>query len=40
MESQEISNLLNETSDSNFLTRKWSIVDGQSNKNCAVTNYL
>ena len=33
MKHQKISNLLNEASDSNFVTRKWSIVNDQSNAN-------
>ena len=31
MEYQKISNFLNEVSDSKFLTRKWNIVNDQSN---------
>ena len=33
METQKIINLLNEASDSKFVTRKWNIVSDQSNAN-------
>ena len=33
MEHQKMLNLLNQTSDSKFMTRKWNIVNDQSNKN-------
>ena len=33
MEHQKILNLLNESSDSKFVTRKWNIVNDQSNVN-------
>ena len=33
MEHQKILNLLNEASDSKFVTRKWNIVNDQSNSN-------
>ena len=38
MEHQIILNLLNEASDSKFVTRKWSIVSDQSNANYDVGN--
>ena len=38
MEHQIILNLLNEASDSKFVTRKWSIVNDQSNANYYVGN--
>ena len=38
MEHQKISNLLNEASDSKFVTRKWNIVHDQSNGNYDVGN--
>ena len=33
MKHQKILNLLSEASDSNFVTRKWNIVNDQSNSN-------
>ena len=36
MEHQKILNLLNEASDSKFVTRKWNIVSDQSNGNYGV----
>ena len=33
MEHQKILNLLNEANDSKFVTRKWNIVNDQSNAN-------
>ena len=38
MKSRKILNLLNEASDSKFATRKWNIVNDQSNENYAVGN--
>ena len=38
MEHQKILNLLNEASDSKFVTRKWNIVNDQSNANHDVGN--
>ena len=38
MESQKISNLLNEASNSQFVTRKWNIVNDLSNVNYAEEN--
>ena len=38
MEHQKILNLLNEASNSKFVTRKWSIVNDQSNANYDVGN--
>ena len=38
MEQQKILNLLNNASDSRFVTRKWSIVNDQSNVNYDVEN--
>ena len=40
MEHQEILNLLNDASDSNFVTRKRSNVNDQSNANCGVGNEI
>ena len=40
MEYQKISNLLNETIDSKFVTRKWNIFNDQSNANNDVRNYI
>ena len=40
MEHQEILNLLNEISDSKFVTRKWNIVNEQSNANYDVGNEI
>ena len=39
-EHQKILNLLNETSDSKFVTRKWNIVNDQSNANDDVGNEI
>ena len=38
MEHQKILNLLNEASDFNFVTRKWNIVNDQSNANYDLGN--
>ena len=38
MEHQKILNLLNEASNSKFVTRKWNIVNDQSNTNNDVGN--
>ena len=40
MEQQKIINLLNEASDSKFMTRKWNIVNDQSNENYDVGNEI
>ena len=40
MEHQKILNLLNEASDSKFVTRKWNIVNDQSNANYDVENEI
>ena len=40
MEHQKILNLWNEASDSNFLTRKWNIVNDQLNTNYDAGNEL
>ena len=40
MEHQKILNLLNERNDSKFLTRKWNIVNDQSNANYNVGNVI
>ena len=40
MEHQKILNLLYESSDSKFVTRKWKIVNGQSNANYSTWNEL
>ena len=40
MEHQKISNLLNEVSDSKFVTRNWNIVNDQSNANYGVGNEI
>ena len=40
MEHQKILNLLNEAGDSKFVTRKWSIVNDQSNVNYDVGNKI
>ena len=40
MEHQKILNLLNEASDSKFVTRKWNIVNDQSNANYDVGNEI
>ena len=40
MEHQKILNILNEASDSKFATRKWNIVNDQSNGNYGVRNKI
>ena len=40
MEHQKILNLLNEASDSKFVTRKWNIVNDQSNANYDAENEI
>ena len=40
MEHQEILNLLNESSESKFVTRKWYILNDQSNANYDVVNEI
>ena len=40
MEHQKLLNLLNEASDSRFVTRKWSIINDQSNANYDVGNEI
>ena len=40
MEHQKILNLLNEASDSKFVTRKWNIVNDHSNANYDVENEI
>ena len=40
MEHQKLLNLLNEASDSKFVTRKWNIVNDQSNGNYDVGNEI
>ena len=40
MEHQKILHLLNEANDSKFVTRKWNIVNDQSNTNYKKWNYL
>ena len=40
MEPQKILSLLNEASDSKFVTRKWNIVNDQSNANYDVGNAI
>ena len=40
MEHQKILNLLNEPNDSKFVTRKWNIVNDQSNANYDVETKL
>ena len=40
MEHQKILNLLNEPNDYKFVTRKWNIVNDQSNANCDVGNEI
>ena len=40
MEHQKISNLLNESIDSKFVTRNWNIVTDQSNGNYNVRNQI
>ena len=40
MEHQKALNLLNEANDSRFMTRKWNIVNDQSNANYDIGIYL
>ena len=40
MENQIVLNLLNEDSASKFVTRKWNIVNYESNTNCDVGNEI
>ena len=40
MEYQKILNLLNESSDSKFVTRHWNIINDQSNANYSVGNKI
>ena len=40
MEHQKILNLLNETNDSKFVTRKWNIVNDNSKSNYDVINEI
>ena len=40
MEYQKLLNLVNETNDSKFVTRKWNIVNDQLNANCDVGNEI
>ena len=40
MEHQKILNLMNQTSDSRFVTRKWNIVTDQSNGNYDARNNI
>ena len=40
MEHQKLLNLLNEASDSKFVTRKWNIVNDQSNVNYDARNEI
>ena len=40
MEHQKILNLLNEANDSKFVTKKWNIVNDQSNVNYDVGNEI
>ena len=40
MEHQKILNLLNEVSDSRFVTIKWNIVNDESNANCDVAKEI
>ena len=40
MEYEQILNLLNEASDSKFVTRKWDIVNNHSNSNYDVRNEI
>ena len=37
---QKILNLLNDANDSKFVTRKWNIVNGNSNSNYAAANEI
>ena len=40
MKNKKILNSLNEASDSKFVTRKWNIVDDQSNRNYDIRNQI
>ena len=40
MEHQKILNLLNETNDSKFVTRKWNIANNNSKSNYGATNEI
>ena len=40
MENQKTLNFLNETSDSKFTTRKWNMVNDQSNANYDIRNEI
>ena len=40
MDHQKILNLLNKASHSKFVTRKWSIVNNQSNENYDIENLI
>ena len=40
MKHQKILNLLNDANDSKFMTKKWSIVNDNSNSNYAATNKI
>ena len=40
MEHQKISNLLNDANNSKFVTRKWNIVNHNSNSNYAEANEI
>ena len=40
MEHQKILNLLNEAGDSKFVTRKWNLINDQSNANCSLGNEI
>ena len=40
MEYQKILNLLNDASDSEFVTKNWNINNGQSNANYSVKNNI
>ena len=40
MKNQKVLNILNEASDSKFVTRNWNIVNDQSNANYSVGNEI
>ena len=40
MEHQKILNLLNDTNNSKFVTRKWNIINDNSNSNYAAANEI
>ena len=40
MEHQKILNLLNEAGDSKFVTRKWNLINDQSNANRSLGNEI